>query len=267
MLRHTLGVSTLALAIALGGGAATAQNQNAQNQNQNQQTQTQQTQVQGQEVQVLSEWNYDELYRSGLRAENLLDADVIDPTGEDVGSVENVIVDGNNQIVAIIAQVGGFLDIGDTHVAVPWDEVELIGEGVRIPITDDTIDDYDLYAEDSIVSKQMLQQARVVDDDLTAGQNVWKLTNLVDDFATLEGGVGYGYITDAIFTREGKLEAIVVEPSGAGYGVGPYAYPYQARAGWRPGMGAYEMPYGEGDVAEMEPFDYGAMEDEWGRVD
>lgn len=276
MLRHTLGVSTLALAVALGGAAhAQDQNQTQNQQTQNQQTQDQmqqgqqgQVQIQGEQVQVLSEWNYDELYQAGLRAENLLDADVIDPTGEDVGSVENVIIDDNNQIVAIIAQVGGFLDIGDTHVAVPWDEVELVGDGVRIPITDDNIEDYGLYAENSVVTKQMLQQAQIVDDDLAAGRNVYKLTNLVDDFATLRGGVGYGYITDAIFTREGQLQAVVVEPSGAGYGVGPYAYPFYGYGyGWRPGYDYYEMPYGEGDVAEMEPFDYGLMEDEWGGID
>ncbi|SOD90991.1 PRC-barrel domain-containing protein [Caenispirillum bisanense] len=272
MLRHTIGASTLALAVALAGPAvAQSQNQSqTQGQTGQQQMQKGQANVQGQQVRVLSEWNYDELYRTGLRAENLLDADVMGPQGEEIGSVENVILDQNNQIVALIAQVGGFWDIGDTHVAVPWTEAKLVDDGVQIPVTEENAEDYDLYAETSVVNKQMLQQARVVDDDLTAGSRVWKLTNLIDDFATLRGGVGYGYVDDAIFTREGKLQAVVVEPSGTGYGVGPYAYPfygYGAGTGWNAGLDTYEMPYGEGDVAEMETLDYDLFEDDWGEID
>lgn len=273
MLRHTFGASTLALAVALGGPAlAQSQNQGqAQTQGQSgqqQQMQKNQGQGQGDQVRVLSEWNYDELYRTGLRAENLLDADVMGPGGDEIGSVENVILDQNNQIVALIAQVGGFWDIGDTHVAVPWTEAQLVDDGVQIPVTEENAEDYGLYGENSIITKQMLQQTRVVDDDLTAGNRVWKLTNLIDDFATLRGGVGYGYVDDAIFTREGKLQAVVVEPSGTGYGVGPYAYPfYGYGTGWNAGLDTYEMPYGEGEVAEMQPFDYELIEDDWGTVD
>lgn len=273
MLRHTFGASTLALAVALGGPAlAQSQNQGqAQNQGQSgqqQQMQKGQTTVQGQQVRVLSEWNYDELYRTGLRAESLLDADVMGPQGEEIGSVENVILDQNNQIVALIAQVGGFWDIGDTHVAVPWSEAQLVDDGVQIPVTEENVENYGLYGETSVVSKQMLRQTKVVDDDLTAGNRVWKLTNLIDDFATLRSGVGYGYVDDAIFTREGKLQAVVVEPSGTGYGVGPYAYPFHGYGtGWNAGMDTYEMPYGEGDVAEMQPLDYDLFEDDWGEVD
>lgn len=264
MLRNTFGVSTLALAIALGGGAATAQSQNAQSQGQQQQ---QQQMNKGQQVQVLSAWNYDELYTQGLRAEAMLDADVIGSNGEEIGSVENVIVDDSNQIVAIIAQVGGFWDIGDTHVAVPWNEVKLSNEGVMVPLTEDNVDDYGLYGENSVVTKMMMQQTKAVDDDLETGPQLWKLTNLIDDFATLKGGAGYGYVEDAIFTREGKLQAVVVEPT-SGYGVGPYAYPFHGYGyGWNAGMDTYEMPYGEGEVAEMEPFEFDRMENDLGEID
>lgn len=254
-IRSTTTASALALAAALGSGTAMAQ----QNQAAGQQTQAQQGQG---DIKVLSAWNYDELYATGITAEEMLDADVYGPTGDEIGSVENVIVGDNDKIVAIIAQVGGFWDIGDTHVAVPWDKVSMMDDGFQIPVTEETVDDYGLYADETIVNKQALQQTRVVDDDLVAGQRTWKLTNLIDDYATLRGGVGYGYVTDAVFDRDGTLKAVVVERDRAGYGVGgPIATPFYGYGyGWNPNMDAYEMPYSQEELAGLEPFEDDRME-------
>ncbi|WP_404378388.1 PRC-barrel domain-containing protein [Caenispirillum salinarum] len=266
MTRH-IGVSALAIAMTL-GGAALAQdsaNQNQQMQDQQQAAQGQQQQQQqgqNQDIQVLSQWNYDELYEGGLRAETMLGADVFGPNMDDIGDVENVILDRDNQIVAIIAEIGGFLDIGDTHVAVPWDQVKMTQGGFQIPVDEDNLDQYGLYAEPGIVNKSNLQSTRVVDEDLIAGRNTWKLTGLIDDYAVLNNGAGYGYIDDAIFTQDGKLDAVVVQPDYAGYGMGgAYAYPfYGYRYGWSPDAEAYDLRYAPDEMAEMEPFDYGRMQ-------
>lgn len=271
MTMQRIGVSTLALAMALGGTAFSAQAQDANQQQQNQQQQNQQAQ-QGQQqqddIQVLSAWNYDELYAEGITGEQMLDADVHGPDGEEIGSVENVIVSQDDQIVAIIAQVGGFWDIGDTHIAVPWDQVQMVQAddgGFQIPVTEDTVGDYGLYGDETIVDKQSLQDVSVVDDDLTAGPRTWKLTNLLNDYATLRGGVGYGYVSDVVFSRDGALEAVVVQPDYAGYGMGgAFAYPfYGQRYGWQPGADYYEMPYAEDELADVEPFEYDDLETRW----
>ncbi|EKV31551.1 hypothetical protein C882_3924 [Caenispirillum salinarum AK4] len=258
MTRH-IGVSALAIAMTLGGAAFA---QDGGNQNQQMQNQQQAAQGQNQDIQVLSQWNYDELYQGGLRAETMLDADVFGPNMDEIGSVENVILDRDNQIVAIIAQVGGFWDIGDTHIAVPWDKVQMTQGGFQIPVTEDTVAEYGLYAEPSIVNKSNLQSTRVVDDDLIAGRQTWKLTGLIDDYAVLNTGAGYGYIDDAIFTEDGKLDAVVVQPDYAGYGVGgAYAYPFYGYGyGWTPDAEAYDLRYEADELAEMDPFDYGRMQ-------
>ena len=42
---------------------------------------------------------------------------------------------------------------------------------------------------------------------------------------------------------------------------GLYAYPYYGYGyGWNPGLGYYDLPYGQEDVAAMEPFDYERFE-------
>ena len=208
------------------------------------------------DVIAISDWNYGALYEAGgLQAENLMDEEVFGPTGEEIGSVENLIISVDNRIVAVVAQVGGLWDIGDTHVAVAWNEVELIGDGVRIPVTEDNADDYGLF-ENEYVTKESLQQIIQVDDDVEAGIRSWKITELLDDYVTLSNGTGYGYVDDVVFSDNGEIQAIIVEPDTL-YGTGPYAYPYYSYDhGWRPGDPAYRLPYSENDVGELEPFDY-----------
>src|SRR5699024_8844955 len=76
---------------------------------------------------TLAEWEYNSIYNAGgIRAEYMVTEEVFGPEGEEIGNVENVIVNAQGQIAAIIAEVGGFWDIADTHIAVPWDEVTLI---------------------------------------------------------------------------------------------------------------------------------------------
>lgn len=209
------------------------------------------------EIRPLSDWDYEEIYeQGGIRADNLMDAEVFGENEDEIGSVENVLVTEDNKIAAIIAQVGGFWDIGDTHVLVPWDEVELHEDGVRVPVTEENAEDYGLFASDEYITQADLSQTQQVDDDLETGIGVWKLTDVLDDYATVGEGVGYGYVDNILFSREGEVQAIIVEPDNS-YGAGPYGYPYYGYGyGWNPGQASYYLQYSEDEVGEMEDFDY-----------
>jgi hypothetical protein len=41
----------------------------------------------------------------------------------------------------VIVEAGGFLDIGDTHYRVPWEDVELTADvgGITVPVTEEKI--------------------------------------------------------------------------------------------------------------------------------
>ncbi len=214
-------------------------------------------------VVALTEWRYDELYQQGWRGEQLLDAEVYGPTGEEIGDVENVILDGEGRIVSIIAEIGGFWDIGDTHINVPWNQVEVAPnfERVTIPVTEENVEEFGLFGENNLLTRRQAGQLAEVDDDLATAGRTWKLSELVDDYVTLRGGIGYGYVEDAIFGQDGRLQAVLVNRDVA-YGVGgPYAYPFYGYGrGFDPGLDYYEMPYGEGEVADMEPFEYERMD-------
>jgi PRC-barrel domain len=52
-----------------------------------------------------------------MLASNLLDADVYNLQNEEIGEVEDVIIDQGRTIRAVVISVGGFLGIGDRNVA------------------------------------------------------------------------------------------------------------------------------------------------------
>ena len=60
---------------------------------------------------------------NGAQASNLIGADVKTAKGEDVGSVNDLIIDKKGQVVAIVVSVGGFLGMGEKDVAIGWDDV------------------------------------------------------------------------------------------------------------------------------------------------
>jgi hypothetical protein len=63
-----------------------------------------------------------------LSVEKLEDMDLSAAGGEDVGDVEEVLVDASGQPVAIAADVGGFLGIGDKTVVIGLDQLRMEGD-------------------------------------------------------------------------------------------------------------------------------------------
>ena len=97
----------------------------------------------------LSSWTYDPLYAEGWSVEIMFAMTiVVDASGDDNGDIENVIFANDGEVVGIIAEVCGFWDILDTRVHAPWNEVTLEGgiQRMRSPVTEETIDDYDVFA-------------------------------------------------------------------------------------------------------------------------
>jgi len=210
-------------------------------------------------VEVLAEWGYDALYAEGWSVENMFDmTEIVDANGEEIGDVENVIFSNDGEVLGIIAQVGGFWDIGDTHVHVPWDEVSMSGgiAQLQVPVTEDTVDDYDIFGgmwgDEQIVTQDEIDRTQQVDDDLVAGSGIFKATDLMGDYAYLSDGTPYGYVSDLI-VQNGSVSAVVSDA--ATYGrPGYYASPYAYRGDM---LGPrYDMPYGATQVDTIESFNY-----------
>lgn len=209
------------------------------------------------EVISLNDWTYDDLYASGFSAEDFIDEmEVYDVTGEEIGEVEDIIIGPDGRIAALVAEVGGLWDIGDTHVSIPYElvEVSATGDGIIVPVTEDTVGDYSFDRRFFATETAATEVISGVDDaEVLRG---WRATELIGDYARIRDNDvygDYGYISDLIL-RDGQVAAVVVQPD-AGYDAGYRAYPYST-TGWDAGSPNYDMPYNSDEVNEVEVFDY-----------
>jgi sporulation protein YlmC with PRC-barrel domain len=70
-----------------------------------------------------------------LFASSLIGASVKDPQGQNVGKVEELVIDPQeSRIKEAIVSVGGFLGIGAKSVAVPWNDVKPGPDGDTVAI-------------------------------------------------------------------------------------------------------------------------------------
>jgi sporulation protein YlmC with PRC-barrel domain len=71
--------------------------------------------------------------------ERLIGKDVYGMSGNDVGEIENLLIDPNGRVQAAIIEFGGFLGIGDNEVAVPWDQLKITADRVMINMSEEQI--------------------------------------------------------------------------------------------------------------------------------
>lgn len=64
---------------------------------------------------------------NSMQASDLIGAEVKTTGDENVGPVDELLIDESGQVVAIVVGVGGFLGIGEKNVAIGWDDVTISG--------------------------------------------------------------------------------------------------------------------------------------------
>lgn len=193
----------------------------------------------------IASWDTKHLY-DGWSADELLDEEVYGSGGEVIGEVEDFIVGPEGNIKKVVVEGGGFLDIGDSHIAVPWDEIKRTGaSSITVPVREGNLDNYGLFQN--------------MDDTATKPQN-FRVRELIGDYVMLQGDVGYGYVDDVIFSQTGKIEAVITEPAyGYGYRPGRFAVPYHGAA-YDPYQPYYRTPYTRDQLTELRPFNYGELD-------
>ena len=83
---------------------------------------------------------------AGITADEMIGMDVVDATGESVGSVTDLLLGDNDQVDHAIIDVGGFLGFGAKSVAIPLDELN-IAEGDGEVVLDTTREQLDAMPE------------------------------------------------------------------------------------------------------------------------
>lgn len=65
---------------------------------------------------------------TGERASDVIGASIVNEELETVGTVDDLIISGDDRILYAVVSVGGFLGIGDRLVVVSYDSLEMRGD-------------------------------------------------------------------------------------------------------------------------------------------
>lgn len=214
---------------------------------------------------VFENWSYDSLYSmDAWSVDDLFGRSVTGGNGERIGDVEDLVLNDTGEVYALIAEVGGVWDIGDTHVSIPWNQVELFEDGaVSVPVTEETVGDYDLFASSGLPqdANPVLNVVEDVDDEVL-GSGLWRASELMGDYVRLlneeDTWQNFGYISD-LMIDDGAIAATIVSSAGR-YGPGMYAYPYRRASGepygtWQPNATAQDIPLLVDEVTSGATFD------------
>ena len=70
-------------------------------------------------------WTTNQADDEGMEWEGGAYQDAWDDSWNEIGEIEDIILDRSGQMIGIVAEVGGFLDIGDKHVVIPVGDLNL----------------------------------------------------------------------------------------------------------------------------------------------
>ena len=80
-----------------------------------------------------SKQNGNALQQAGMhKVSDLMGQKVVDQNGQELGSVDNMVVGDNGQVQYIILSRGGVLGVGGTLVPIPWDAANLRTQGDQL---------------------------------------------------------------------------------------------------------------------------------------
>lgn len=212
-----------ALALPLTGAQAAGQPQQAQQQNMQQR----------QAVTYANRWSADQLISTEVRNDR----------GEQIGEVKDILVDHKGKVSRVIVEVGGFLEMGDQHIGVPWKDVTLHDhlDYIQVPLKEVEDGTYSLYG-------------RVPHgENVRATRSEWRVNEVIGDFASLTDVPRYGMVTDIIFDESGQAQSVIVNRRAGDWGApGHYGAPYRGyNEGW-----TYAMPIDGARVNDLQAFDY-----------
>ncbi|MGP9822255.1 hypothetical protein ACTZWW_19710 [Salinarimonas sp. NSM] len=148
---------------------------------------------------------------------DLLDADLLGPSGEDIGDVEDILVTTDGWAVAVVVELDAFLEFDEPMLSIPLSVLEILPEegAVRAPIEPDAMQLYSAFDVRTLTARIVSDQvAAIADDDLddvVTGAGLFLLEDaLLGEYAPLGDGARRGYVHDILFAMEGEVDAVVI---------------------------------------------------------
>lgn len=171
------------------------------------------------------------LIYKGWRARLLFGQPVMDRhADQQIGTVRDILVDANGQAAALVIENSGTEYVPQAIYRIRWKDVDLTPyrSGVVIDPPSRDLHRFGLFPGSESVDTLPRE---------------FRLSEILGDYARLQTGYGYGIVTDAIFTQDGQLRAVLVSRDAASGGR-TIAFPFLGTQGpWDPGLSYYGLPF------------------------
>jgi uncharacterized protein YrrD len=166
----------------------------------------------------------------GWRSQQLIGQQALHRNGDELGIVRDLIIDADGRLAAVLIVGGGTVSTPDALYRILWNDIDLTPgqNGIVATISKDEKARYALFPGTEGV--QTLPRE-------------FRLTEVLGDYARLQTGYGYGYVTDVVFSRDSRLIAVLISRDAASGG-GTFAFPFPGTVGrWDPGVSYYGLPF------------------------
>jgi sporulation protein YlmC with PRC-barrel domain len=177
----------------------------------------------------LSSLNADALYK-GWRARQLVGNPVNAKDGKEVGAVRDIIVDADGRVAAVVVEGDGPAQVPEALYRIPWDEIDLTQgkRGVVADLSSAIRPEYGLFPGTPGVPTLPRE---------------FRIGEVIGDYARLKTGYGYGVVTDAVFTMDGRVMAVLIGRDALAGG-GTFAFPFHGDTGpWDAAMSYFGLPF------------------------
>lgn len=158
----------------------------------------------------------------GWQASRILGKDVLAKSSDKIGTVRNIVIGSKGHIEGLIVESG----VSDFVYRMPWDKIDVAQFPAKI------------VANIPAGGERQLPLFYGTGDS-----KEFRITDVVGDYARLQAGFAFGYVSDVIFSPDARMLAVVVLRD-ASAGGGMYAFGFPSDIGqWNPAAGYYGLPY------------------------
>jgi sporulation protein YlmC with PRC-barrel domain len=172
---------------------------------------------------------------AGWRVSHILGRDIVSGAGGALGTVRNVLLNPQGKIEAFLVESAPS-SAAEFIYRIPWERVNVSALPGRIVADVPHPEDPALQAFRSDVSEEK-------------DPSEFRVSEIVGDYARLQSGLLYGYVSDVVFSRRGEMTASLVLRTAAAGG-GTYAFGFPGTIGaWNPRLSYYGLPYVTADQA------------------
>lgn len=172
----------------------------------------------------------------GWRASKVLGGRVVANSGEEFGIARNILMDMKGQIIALIVEAPSSAGFAEFVYRIPWSKIERSKPSHNVIV--------------DIPPGQQRQYGLSPNEKSSPATKEFSVQAVIGDYARLQVGQAYGYVSDVVFTEGGQMLAVLVTRDFAAGG-GTYAFGFPGTIGrWDPTVGYYGLPYVTNEQAD-----------------